>query len=196
MIGDIVQMHPEIGDGQIQSMYEAGAVPNYPIILNPNEKDPEKIKMKPKMEVSEHGDIADVTLLPADLDGNYDYVPDVKSMSIGASDQLMAARQRAIDRLTLNPSVIQLLATEGYQPAIKGLLVDDFEDQGLSDAEKYFTKTQLPQTAGPQMGGTVPPQPELGIPGAPQANPGGAVPEQMAGPSPVQQPGGVPQGLF
>ena len=203
MIGDIVNQHPEIGNAQLMQLYEAGKIPTYPIVLNPNEKDPEKIQMKPKMTVSEQGDIADVTLVPEDLDGTYDYVPDVKSMSIGASDLLMQSRQRALDRLTTNPTVLQLLQSEGYTVNIRELMVDDFEDQGLDDAEKYFTKVGPPEAGGPQMGGAPSPLQFGGVPGAPQADLGGGIPQQMVGPQPIEQggpapipnPGIVPQGL-
>ena len=195
MIADIIKMHPEMGDAQLAQLYEAGKLPTYPIIINPGEKDPEKIEMKPKMEVSEHGDIADITLLPEDLDGTYDYVADVKSMSIGASDMLMQARARAIDRLTTNPTVIQLLAQEGYTPKIKGLLVDDFEGTGISDASKYFEKIQ-PNQAAPANGGAQPNMQVGGLPNVPGANPQGGIPQPMAGPQPEQISGGVPQAVF
>lgn len=203
MLSDIIKQHPEIGDAQLEQLYEAGKLPNYPIILNPKEKDPAKLEMKPKMSVSEHGDIADVTLIPQDLEGTYDYVPDVKSMSMGASDMLIQARQQAINRLTTNPAVLQLLGQEGYQVNLKDLLVDDFEDTGLTDADKYFTKAQAPQAGGAQMGGALPNQPVQGLPGLSQANPTGGIPQQMvrpesagpAGATNVPNPGIVPQGL-
>lgn len=194
MIGDIVKGHPEIGNAQLMSLYEAGKIPTYPIILNPNEKDPEKLQMKPKMTVSEHGDIADVTMVPEDLDGTYDYVPDVKSMSIGASDMLTGARQRAIDRLTTVPAVLQLLQSEGYTVNIKDLLVNDFEESGLSDAEKYFTKAQPPQAGGVEMGGAPSPLQLGGVPGVPQTDIGVGIPQQMVGPDTTGQagPAGIP----
>jgi hypothetical protein len=195
MIADIIKMHPEMGDAQLASLYEAGKLPTYPIVLNPDEKDPEKIEMKPKMSVNEQGDIADVTLLPEDLDGTYDYVADVKSMSMGASDTLMQARARAIDRLTTNPTVIQLLAQEGYTPKIKGLLVDEFEGTGISDGEQYFEKIQTTGPTSPN-GGAQPNSQVGGLPGVPSPNTQGGIPQPMAGSQPVQNAGGVPQAIL
>lgn len=193
-IADIVYQHPEISDTQLHMLYEAGKLPNYPVVLNPKEKDPEKLQLKPKMKISDNGNIADVSLTPEDLQGTYDYIADVKSMSLGAQDTLIQSRQRAIDRLTTNPLVLQLLQQEGYQPNIKELLSADFEDTGLNDADRFFSK--IPTQAGAsQMGGAQPNSPVNGLPGIPQANSAGGIPQQMAGPNSQQNPGGIPQAV-
>ena len=72
-------MGGEVTDSELQSMYDAASMPKYPVVMNPKEKDVKKIKMKPKMTIK--GDIADVSIVPADLEGTFDYVPDVKSMA-------------------------------------------------------------------------------------------------------------------
>lgn len=190
-ISDILyELGGNVTDAQIESLYGSATMPKYPIILNPREKDPAKIKMKPKMVVE--GEYADVSLIPKDLQGTYDYIPDVKSMAIGAGEQLAQARQRAIDRLTTNPVVLQLLTAEGYRPKIRELMESDFEDSGLNDASRFFEKINTaPQPTDP-MGGAVQDMQGAGLPALPQANPGAGVPEQMAGPQLAGQGGQAP----
>ncbi len=194
-IADIVeQMGGNISDAQLQMMYDSAQMPKFPIIMNPKEKDPEKIKMKPKMEVN--GEIADVSIVPADLDGTFDYVPDVKSMAQGANENMVNARQRAIETLTGNPVVLQLLQAEGYKPKVKELLSDQFEGTGISDAGRYFEKITAVENAASQMGGTGTPMQGPGLPTVPQANTPGGIPEQMAGPQQIPDNGGVPQAVL
>jgi len=55
------------------------------------------------MTIGDMGNEAELTIVPEDLEGTYDYIPDVKSMAAGSSDQLQQARTDAINRLTTNP---------------------------------------------------------------------------------------------
>lgn len=184
-IRDIIeQSGGDMTDDDIARLYEMGSMPKYPIILNPKEKDPTKIEMKPKMIISDYGSVADISIVPSDLEGTYDYIPDVKSMESGANEMFMRARQEAVALLTGGGPMIQLLAEEGYKPKVKELLTSQLEDAGLRDAERFFEKIQQsPVGANPQtMGGTINPLQNQAIPGAPQANPQGGFSEQMAGP--------------
>lgn len=194
-ISDIVsQMGGDISDFQLQQLYEAASMPKYPVILNPKEKNPEKIQMKPKMTVKD--DIADISLVPGDLEGTYDYIPDVKSMAQGATQQLIHARQAAIDRITSNPVILQLLAQEGYRPKLKELLESDFEDTGIQDASRFFEKINTTQDPTGQMGGAQPSMQESGLPALPQANPAGGIPQPMAGSQQGAVSGGVSQAVL
>lgn len=180
-IGDIIQQNPNTTDEEINQMMEAGSLPKYPVIENPEEKDFTKQIIKPKMKVNDTGDIAEIYSTAEDFDGVYDYIPDVKSMAVGASTELMQGRQVAIQSLTTNPVVLQLLQTEGYKPKIKELLETNFEDLGLKDAERFFEKIQqtaIPTAGGPvgtpqagidQMGGVQPTGGQPGLPSIPQA---------------------------
>ena len=190
----IMQMGGNVSDAQMQNLYDSASIPKYPVILNPKEKDIEKIQIKPKMAIE--GEYADVSVVPEDLDGTYDYIPDIKSMAIGAGDELIKARQQAIDRITTNPVVLQLLQGEGYKPKIKELLVSDFEDSGLSDAARFFEKIDTTQAAVGQMGGPGQAMQGPGVPALPQTDPTGGIQQPMAGP--VQSPdgGGVPQAVL
>ena len=182
LIADIIQQNPNTTPQEVEEMSEAAKIPEFPVVENPEEKDPSKLKIKPKMKINEMGDMAEVYVTPDDLNGVYDYIPDIKSMTTGAETELMAGRQNAINLLTTNPTVLQLLAQEGFKPKVKELLTSNFEDLGLKDAERYFEKLQ-PQIPGqlgqppvnplaagaPQMGGIQPPQQAGGLPAVPQA---------------------------
>ena len=182
MIEDIILQNPDISEEEINMMYDSAAIPEHPVVLNPKEKDPSKLEVKPKLKVN--GNEAELSLTPRDLEGTYDYIPDVKSMSAGAHQEVVEARQRAIELFTTSQTVLQLLQAEGYMPNAYELIRTDLEDLGLKDAERFFTKVnQGPLTpATPAMGGTQPPQGNIGVPGAPQAPIGGGIPQQVAGP--------------
>jgi hypothetical protein len=98
-------------------------------------------------------------VIPEDLDGNYDYIADVKSMSAGADHDQAEGIQSAIDGLTTNPVILQMLQAEGVKPKIKDLLVANFENKGLGDAERFFEKSAPPQMPGqPGQDPNMPPQ--------------------------------------
>lgn len=144
-----------VSDTDIIGMVEAGKIPKFPIIENPNEKNPDKIIARSKMNVNNMRDGAEITIVPEDLEGTYDYIPSVKSMAIGAEQELMKGRQAAIEMLTTNPTAIQMLKQEGFKPLMKDLLISSFEDTGLKDADRFFTKADIeqPQTQQPSMTG-------------------------------------------
>lgn len=177
-VQSIIEQNEEVSDTEIQQMLEAGMLPKHPVVENPEEKDPEKLKVKPKLSIDETGDAATIYAVPDDLNGVYDYIPDVKSMSVSATQELMQGRQNAIATLTGNEIVLQLLAQEGYRPKVKELLSASFEDLGLKDAERFFEKLQ------PQIPGQVPGQPPI--------NPAQAGTPQMGGVQPNMQVPGLP----
>jgi hypothetical protein len=174
-IGDVIlESGGDVSDGDLNGMIEAGKVPKYPVFENPEEKNPDKLEYKPKMKMNDMEDGAELSVVPEDLEGNYDYIPSIKSMSIGAEQELIQARQQAIEMITGNPAVVQMLAMEGVKPLLKDLLISNFEELGMRDADRYFTKADPPQPMGqPGMPGQ-PPQPGMEgqmSPGAPQAQP-------------------------
>lgn len=178
-IGEIIMAQGgNVSDADIMGMVDAGKVPKFPIIENPKEKNPDKMIAKPKMRTNDMGDGAEISLVPEDLDGNYDYIASVKSMAIGAEKDLMQGRQAAIEMITSNPMVQQMLAAEGVKPLIKELLISSFEDSGLKDADRFFSKAEAPQQPPQQasmpgmeaqgMPGQAP-SAQQGVPGMPQA---------------------------
>jgi hypothetical protein len=192
-IVDIIELQGgDIDDIELENLIEAGKVPRHPVQVNLEEKDPEKILLKPKMRVSELNDTAELSVVPQDLRGSYDYVADVKSMAIGADQELQAARLQAVEMLTSNQMILGQLQQEGYQVNIKELLTNTLEDLGLKDAERYFERmeqqtdeqqTGQSQEAGQGPGGPAQNIPEPGLPGVPQADTGGSSAiEQMAQP--------------
>lgn len=181
MIADIVAQQPEITDDQLRQLVESGSTPKYPVYENPNEKDPTKIKYGPKMVISDQGSIADIYITPEDLEGKYDYVPDVQAMSSSASDDLKNARQQAFQIMT-SPVVLQLLEKDGFAPDVKEILTGTLEDLNLKDAEKYFKQIGTNATNTGPVPGTPEVMPNAGIPGVPQADIAGGLSEQMAGP--------------
>lgn len=169
MIGDVIgQMNGDISDLQLQEMVNAGTTPLYPVVENPNEKDPEKIRIKPKMKIDDTGKEAEISLVPADLEGTFDYIPDVKSMSAGADAEMQKATRDATDIMFNNQFVIQSLQQQGFQPNTKEILEEVFENAGTRDASRLFTEiNKQPQGVGqpPQAtNGVQPPMAEQGLP--------------------------------
>lgn len=195
LIKDIITQNPDITPAEINQLYQTGMTPKFPVITNPKEKDPSKLEVKPKMMISDTGDIAEINVIPEDLEGTYDYVPDIKSMSQGFSEEIAATRQKAIE-MALNPQAMQMLQMEGWRMKLKELLSSSYDELGFRDSERYFEKVggemngQPNQTAQggpvqPGMPGSVPPpMPTAGVPNIPQAVPNGGIQQQMA------QPGG------
>lgn len=151
------------------------AQPLYPVTVNG--------ETVPKLTMDEDGQGGTLILEPEDLDGLYDYVPDVESMQLPDTEQLVSAGKQLIE-IALNPATTQLLMQEGFQIKTKEILEDYFERLGVKDADKYFEKVQQgqvdPMTGQPMMGGVpngqgqtggIPPQlPGAGLPpGGPQA---------------------------
>jgi len=199
LIGDIIQQQGgNMSDEDLMQLTESAKVPRHPVYTNPNEEDPEKIEAQPKMRINETNDGAELSIVPEDLDGAYDYIADTKSMSAGASEEMIQAQQNALTVLTGNPTVLQLLQGEGVTPNIKEMLISTFEGAGLRDAERFFTTVQpqgvLPQGASTG-GGPQQPQQLGSIPAELEATIAAGDPSTMAGPSQVQGPAGIPGGV-
>jgi hypothetical protein len=181
-IQEIIQTSEgDIDDALLERMIESGKVPKHPVVTNPNVKDPTKYKIKPKLNVSKKGDYAELSMVPEDLDGVYDYVPDVKSMSVGADIEYTKGMENMLMTL-MNPSISQMLAQEGVKINIQDLLVTMFNNLGSKDAEKYFSTVEQP---------TIPTQ---GVAGGGQVTPGTGVPNPaiQGNPTSMGQPAGVP----
>lgn len=162
-IGDVIsQRAGDVSDGDIEAMIEAGSIPKYPVFENPKEKNPENLKFKSKMNINEDTQEAELSVVPEDLDGTYDYIPSVKSMAAGAEQELMAARQKAFEMIVSNPNVLALLNKEGVEPNVKDMIIDMLENDGLRDADRYFRQMQQqPQLPQGQPGQV----PQMGQPG-------------------------------
>lgn len=178
----ILAQNGDVNDLQMQELMNAAYTPAYPVIENPTEKNPEKLKIKPKMRLDSTGTEAEISMVPEDLNGTFDYIPDVKSMSSGADAEYQEARKQATDLLFNNQNVIQLLAQEGKKPNAAEILTEIFEASGTRDASRFFSDIQTGgiQQGSPQTAGIAPDMAQPGLPaGAPSTPQAG---QQMAGP--------------
>lgn len=190
VIMKLKQTGQQVDPSTIQSMVDAAKIPKYPIANNPEAKDVKDLDIQPKMKVSEMGDGAELNVVPEDLDGLYDFIPDTKSMELSQSEQIMFARTQAIQNIT-NPNVLQLLQLEGVRPKLKDLLVTNLEEQGLNDAQRFFETTQpgsggQPQAAQPGFnptGGSISAQQAAGMGNTPQAPTQSSIEQQVARPN-------------
>jgi hypothetical protein len=105
--------------------------------------------IKPKLEVDEMGEGANLYITPEDMVGVYDYIPNVEPMRVGASDEEKKNRMDALT-LVLNPSVQKMLQEQGKQVNIEELLLDVFDSSGLKGADKYFEDVQQGEQVGDQ----------------------------------------------
>lgn len=163
-IGDVIEENPENAtDEAIQEVVEGIATPKFPTEDG-----------RPKLDVAENGEEAKLTIVNKDIQGMFDYIPDVKSMAIGAGQQQQQGRQKAFEML-LNPVVSQNLQAEGQKLNTKDLIVMILEDQGIRDAARLFESVQAPEQQIP--GQEVPGQPQIPGQQPPQAPP--QIPQQV-----------------
>ena len=144
----------EISNAEINQMVDSVKIPKHPVVENPEEKNVDKLVIKPKMSTDESGDVADLTITPADMEGLYDYIPDVKSMESGAGEAMAFARNQLLNQIQ-SPATLQVLAQQGWMPDMKDLLVASFEEEGLKDAQRFFKKIS-PGTPGAEQGANGP----------------------------------------
>lgn len=107
--------------------------PQYPVNING--------ETIPKMVMEDDGQSASLVVVPEDLAGAYDYVPDVGSMSDTANEEETQAKLQAITMLQ-QPAVLQMMMQEGKKPKMTDLFIDYFEDVGFKNADQYFENLQ------------------------------------------------------
>ena len=196
MVKDIVMQYPQMSDPEYMNIVESAMSPRHPVFENPKEKDPEKLIYKPKMKMGENGQTADIYMTADDMEGTFDYIPDITSMAAGAGQDMTQAREQLVAMTLGNPTVLQLLRDQGRVPDAEEIITDQLEDLGLSDGSRYFQDIQATnQEANAQVGGVPQAVPNQGVPGVPQAPTGGVPAQQMGGPSGVPGQGAVPQGI-
>lgn len=126
-----------------------------------------------------------------DLEGDYDYIPDVEPMK-APSQEMVEQKLTAVLGTVSNPQILQLLQMEGMLPKVSKILIDLYESTGVvKDADQYFMKggqngQGLNPPGAPPPGGGVPPQGNGGMPGMegnPQTVPGAGNQPLMGGPS-------------
>ena len=185
MIADMIKERGgEMTDGELKAISKMAQRPTYPVITNP-EADEMEYDVRTKMEVDENGESATLYMVPEDIEGMYDYIPDIQSMALNSSDERKNGRIRALE-LIVRPDIKQQLAEEGEKAQIKDLLIAVLEGESIDDAERFFEKQPNPVGTG-QLGA---------VPEAQGINPA----EGMVGPTPdvlgqgeisVPQPAGL-----
>lgn len=176
-------------DGDLDQMMADASVPKVPTFL----KDQFDREIPVHKLMMENENEAQLLVEREDLQGMFDYIPDVKSMAAGAGQEQMQARQQAL-QVSMNKSIQEMLAQEGVTMKVSRLLTNVLEDAGFKEASDFFEKQPQQQQQQPPAGGQQP------GPGGPQ--PGG-VPTGNAGnkgmeglpfaPSDATSPGGIPQ---
>lgn len=136
---------------ELQTQMANAEVPKYPVVMNP-EEEVDNYQVEPKMTISETGDEAELRLTSEDMDGTYDYIPDVKSMAAGALVERQKAQQQAFSMAT-NPQVSQLLAAEGQKLKISQVLGTMLENAGFPNAQSIFEQLPTPSQSPNQLGG-------------------------------------------
>lgn len=117
--------------------------------------------MVPKMSMEPGGQYAKLIIEPDDLSGDYDYIPDVGSMSSMANEQQIAAKSQALQYLTgVDPKTGQptgiagMIAQEGKKIKATDLFIDYMEDIGFKNADQYIeNQPQNPMDQGGMLNG-------------------------------------------
>lgn len=163
------------GVDKAEDIEEMLKVPKFPVNLG-TEEEPDIV---PKLRMEDGSkNSAELFVEPGDLLGLYDFVIDVESMQVTANEEKKQARQQAVQMISTNPNVTQMLMAEGVKPKFKELFAVWLEDLGFSDAERFFETAQQNPDAMAGLGGPAPaagaaPSPATGIPGGTNPNIGG-----------------------
>lgn len=141
----------------------------------------------PKYQPDESGGGGNLILEPGDLSGNYDYVPDIESMSAPDPEQV-EQKMTSLLATIINPAILQGLASEGVKPKYKEIITRAIEATNvIKDAESLFEDTQ-PQGGGVPNVGQVNTGGITSTAGGPEAQ--GAMPAGGMGQGPIPIPGG------
>jgi hypothetical protein len=162
---------------------EQFVIPKYPVETAEGE-------FKKKFEMDETGRVGKLIVEATDLKGEYDYVPDVESMSLAGGDMGKEGRNQAVAILLSNQNSVEYLREENVKPKFKELFITWLRDLGFQDADRYFEEIS-PEEEKPQMEEMLQQSPELAQPLQQQ---GGAPMQQPASPQMGAQGGGVAAG--
>lgn len=132
----------------------------------------------PQFEPTPSGQEGDLYVTQKDIEGAFDFIPDVESMHVASDQEIQTTLTMALNLLT-NPTILQSMAAEGKKPKVTELVIKLLETtKAIKNAESFFENA--PQST---MGGVDDSQ--INPTGAGGVSPGGAV-------GPVDQVGGVP----
>ena len=146
--------------------------PRYPIGLGEDEMGNPVEAPKYIPDISGKG--GNLVIEEGDMEGRYDYIPDVESMKAPSDEDIEAKMTMVLGTLS-NPAVLQGLAQEGKRPKYSEILTKLFEStRVIKDAEAFFE--EIPQPLGGMNGQG------QAIPGG-GAGPEGGIPAQGAMPA-------------
>lgn len=145
--------------------------PNMAGVLSPNDVGtplfPVKVKGKTvsKFQMEPGGKYGKLVIEPDDLSGEYDYIPDIASMTQNATQQEIQAKSDFISQVTgIDPKTGQpiglglMLQQEGKRIKAEELIVDYAKATGFKNADQYIesipqqSQPQNPQVPGQQSG--------------------------------------------
>ena len=106
--------------------------------------------MVPKMTMEPGSRMGTLLVEPEDLSGDYDYIPDVKSMEIPDTAQALQYRTQFLQTVT-SPAVQSELSKSGHKINLKKLLEDMLEDENMKDAGQYFEKIEQQEEQKPEV---------------------------------------------
>lgn len=133
---DLIDQTPGgLAPEEIEVIKNVSKVPAYPTTNEVGE-------VVSKLDMSEDGSLARLFIEKDDLYGSFDYIPDVKSMAIGVSEEAINGRNQAL-YILLSPGVQQQLMNEGATINVKDLLISVLEDNGVKNANKLFQTGQV-----------------------------------------------------
>lgn len=192
---DLIEQSPRgLDETELEVIKEVSQMPKYPV-------QDENGNIRPKLDKSKGDSIAQLFMEEDDLQGFFDYIPDVKSMQIGVSEEAINGRNQAL-YILLSPGVQQQLQMEGSSVNVKDLLISVLEDNGIRNARKLFKDGPQPTQIPTGQPGGIPGGAPAGLsnvgasemPMGASAEQGLGVPSQLLGSTPeISQSSGLPR---
>jgi len=100
----------------------------------------------PQFQLSPSGQQGDLLVTKEDMQGSYDYIPDVESMQVASDEQVEQKLQTALQLFT-NPIILQEMKDEGKKPKITELIVKLLETtRVVKSADQFFETIPQQQT--------------------------------------------------
>ena len=125
----IEESNGQIAPEELEAISEVSKTPKYPVMVEG--------EVETKLKRDKYGSFAKLFVTKDDMRGLYDYIPDVKSMAVGVSEESIRGRNSALN-LLLNPSIDAKLKSENVNVKIEELLKEVLADNGVKNPEKFF----------------------------------------------------------